>query len=77
MSKVELAEAIAKLGTLSDSHAKHVVSLIEDLTELEALEDAADLNAARAALAESTEPLQWERVKAKLDAQFDLPQPTS
>jgi hypothetical protein len=54
-----------------------VVSLIEDLTELEALENAADLKAARAALAESEEPLPWEQVKAKLDAQFDLPQPTS
>ena len=77
MSKVELAKAIAKLGTLSDSRAKHVVSLIEDLTELEALENAADLKATRAALAESEEPLPWEQVKAKLDAQFDLPQPTS
>ena len=77
MSKVELTEAIAKLGTLSDSRAKRVVSLIEDLTELEALENAADLKAARDALAESEEPLSWEQVKAKLDAQFGLPQPTS
>ena len=73
MSKVELAEAIAKLGTLSDSRAKHVVSLIEDLTALEALENAADLKAARDALGESEEPLPWEQVKAKLDAQFGLP----
>ena len=77
MSKVELAEAIAKLGTLSDSRAKHVVSLIEDLTELEALENAADLKAARDVLGESEEPLPWAQVKAKLDAQFGLPQPTS
>ena len=77
MSKVQLAEAIAKLETLSDSRAKHVVSLIEDLTELEALENAADLKAARAALAESGEPVPWEQVKAKLDAQFGLPRPTS
>jgi hypothetical protein len=54
-----------------------VVSLIEDLTELEALENAADLKAARDALSESEEPLPWEQVKAKLDAQFGLPQPTS
>jgi hypothetical protein len=73
VSRVELAEAIAKLETLSDSRAKHVVSLIEDLTELEALENAGDLKAARAALAESEEPLRWEQVKAKLDAQFGLP----
>ena len=77
MSKVELTEAISKLETLSDVRAKRVISLIEDLTELEALENAADLKAARAALAESEEPLPWEQVKAKLDAQFDLPQPTS
>jgi len=53
------------------------VSLIEDLTELEALENAADLKAACDALGESEEPLPWARVKARLDAQFGLPQPTS
>jgi len=77
MSKVELTDAIAKLETLSESRVKHVVSLIEDLTELEALENAADLKAARDALGESEEPLPWAQVKAKLDAQFGLPQPTS
>ena len=53
------------------------MSLIEDLTELEALENAADLKAARDALGESEEPLPWAQVKAKLDAQFGLPQPAS
>ena len=77
MSSADLAEVIAKLETLSDSRAERVVSLIEDLTELEALENAADLKAARDALGESEEPLPWEQVKAKLDAQFGLPQPTS
>ena len=77
MSKVELAEVIAKLERLSDSRAKGVVSLIEDLTELEALENAADLKAARDALAEAEAPLPWERVKATLDAKFGLPQPTN
>ncbi len=77
MSNADLAEAIAKLETLSDSRANRVVSLIEDLTELEALENTADLKAARDALAESEKPLPWEQVKAKLDAQFGLPQPTS
>ena len=63
---------------LSDSRAKRVVSLIQDLTELEALENTVDLKAtARDALAESEEPLPWERVKAKLDAHFGFPQPTS
>ena len=77
MSRAKLSEAIAKLGTLSESRASRVVSLIEDLTELEALENAADLKAVRDALSESEEPLLWEQVKAKLDAQFGLPQPTS
>jgi len=77
VSKVELAEAIAKLGTPSDSRAKHVVLLIEDFSELEALENAADLKATRVALTESEEPLPWEQVKAKFDAQFDLPQWTN
>src|SRR6266567_2728356 len=40
-------------------------SLIEDLTELEALEDAADLKAARDALGESKKPIRWEEVKAE------------
>jgi hypothetical protein len=73
VSSSDLTEAIAKLKTLSDSRARHVVSLIEDLTELEALENAADLKAARDGLAGSEEPLPWEQVKAKLDAQFGLP----
>jgi hypothetical protein len=73
VSSSDLTEAIAKLETLSDSRARHVVSLIEDLTELEALESAADLKAARDALGESEEPLPWEQVKARLDAQFGLP----
>ena len=77
MSNADLTGAIAKLETLSDSRAKRVVSLIEDLTELEALENAADLKAARDALGESEKPLPWEQVKAKLDAQFGLPQQTS
>jgi hypothetical protein len=77
MSNADLADAIAKLETLSDSRAKRVASLIEDLTELEALENAADLKAARDALGESEEPLPWEQVKAKLDAHFGLPQQTS
>lgn len=77
VSKVELADAIAKLETLSVSRAKRVVSLIKDLTDLEALENAADLKSARDALGESEEPLPWAQVKARLDAQFGLPQPKS
>ena len=76
MSRPDLAEAIAKLENLSEIRAKRVLSMIEDLTELESLENAADLKAARDALGESEQPLPWEQVKAKLDAQFGVPQPT-
>ncbi|MBA3960391.1 MAG: hypothetical protein H0X40_00620 [Chthoniobacterales bacterium] len=75
MSSTQIADAVAQLGRLSDDRVKRVVSLIDDLAELEALETAADLTAARAALAEAEQPLAWAEVKAKLDAQFDLPQP--
>jgi hypothetical protein len=77
MSSVELDDAMAKLGQLSEARVERVVSLIKDLAELEALENAADVKAARDVLAESEEPLPWEQVKAKLDAQFGFPQPKS
>ena len=57
MSKVQLTEAISKLETLSGARAKRVMSLIEDLTELEALENTADLKAARDALGENRKNL--------------------
>ena len=77
MSDADLAGAIAKLEHLSDVRAQRVLSLIEDLAELEALENADDLKAARDALGESKKPLPWEQVKARLDAQFSSPQPSS
>ena len=52
MSATETAEAMAKLTTLSEERARRVFSLIEDLAELEALEDAQDLKDARETLAE-------------------------
>jgi hypothetical protein len=45
-------EALAKLETLSEERAARVISLIDDLAELEARENAEDLAAAREALAE-------------------------
>ena len=77
MSGTQLNDAVAKLGRLSESRAERVVSLIDDLAELEALETTADLAAARAALGDTEEPLPWEQVKAKLDAQFRFSQPAS
>lgn len=77
MSGTQLNDALAKLGRLSESRAERVVSLIDDLAELEALETTADLAAARAALGDPEKPLPWEQVKAKLDAQFPFSQPAS
>ena len=75
MSSADAAEAMAKLKQLSDVRAERVLLLIEDLSELEALENAADLKAAHEALAEGEKPLPWAEVKARLDAQFGLSQP--
>ena len=77
MSSADLAEVIAKLERLSEARAKQVLSLVHDLSELEVLENVADLKEARDALGESEEPVPWEQVKAKLDAQFGLTQPAS
>lgn len=70
-----VADAIAKMQTLSEERVACVVSLIEDLADLEARENAEDLAAAQAALAriESGEaPVPWEKVKAELDALHGL-----
>ena len=75
MSSADATDAMAKLKHLSDARAQHVFSLIEDLTELEALETSADLKAAHEALAEAEEPRRWEEVKARLDGQFGVSQP--
>lgn len=77
MSSAQIDEAMAKLGRLSDDRAERVLSLIHDLAELEALETADDLTAARAALAGREEPRPWEEIKATLDARFGLSQPAS
>ena len=70
---VALNEAYAKLTTLSEEHAHRVISLIDDLADQEAMEDAEDIADAEKALArikagEKTIP--WETVKAELDAQL-------
>jgi hypothetical protein len=75
MSSADAAEAMARLQHLSDARAQRVLSLIEDFSELEALENAADVKAAREALAEGEEPLPWSEVKARLEAKFGLSQP--
>jgi hypothetical protein len=52
MSSTDVSEAVVKLQRLSEERAGKVLSLIDDLAELEALEDAEDLKDAREALAE-------------------------
>ena len=47
-----LADVVTKMQTLSEERAARVISLIEDLAELEARENAEDLAAAREALTE-------------------------
>lgn len=70
---IAVSDAVAKMQTLSDERAARVVSMIEDLAELEAREDAEDLAAAQAALARIAaggQPVPWETVKAELDARI-------
>ena len=67
---IAVSDAVAKMQTLSEERASRVVSLIEDLVDLEAREDAEDLAAAREALAEiaaGEQPVPWETLKAELD----------
>ena len=65
---VTLDEACARLAGLSEERAKRVLLLIEDLAELEALENAEDLTAARQVLAHSDSvPLPWPNLKSELD----------
>ena len=65
---IAVSDAVAKMQTLSEERASRVVSLIEDLAELEARENAEDLTAAREALADGEAPVPWEEAKARLDA---------
>jgi hypothetical protein len=77
VSTSDLSEALGRLEHLSAARAQQVLSLIEDLAELEALENTLDLKAARDALGEAEVPILWEEVKARLDAQFGSPQSAS
>jgi len=52
MSSTDVIEAVTKLKNLTEESAHKVLSLIEDMAELEALEDALDLKDAREVLAE-------------------------
>jgi hypothetical protein len=74
-SMIGIDEAAAKMQTLSEERAARVVSLIEDLADLEAREDAEDLAAARTALAAidaGESPVPWTTLEAELDGLHDL-----
>lgn len=59
-------QAITKLKALSDERAEKVVSLIDDLAELEALENAADLKEAKAVLADPGECVTLDELEKRL-----------
>jgi len=63
---VTLSEAYARLANLSEERARRVFSLIEDLADLEALENAEDVVAARQALA-NPDSVPWKTLKPELD----------
>jgi hypothetical protein len=63
---VTLNEAYARLANLSEERAKRVLSLIEDLSDLEALENAEDVVAAKEALADP-KAVPWQALKRELD----------
>jgi len=70
---IAVADLVARMQTLSEERIARVVSLIEDLAELEAREHAEDLATAREALADGEPPVPWEEAKARLDALHGIP----
>jgi hypothetical protein len=63
---IAVEEALSKLRTLSRDRSQHVLTLIEDLAALQALEDKQDVEDARAALAEPGEDMPLEQVAKEL-----------
>jgi hypothetical protein len=60
------SETITKLQNLSEERASRVLSLIEDLAELEELENAADLKAARQTLADPEPAIPYEQLRRQV-----------
>ena len=60
------SEAIVKLQNLSAERANRVLCLIEDLAELEELENAADLKAARQALADPEPAIPYQQLRREV-----------
>ena len=63
---IAVEEALSKLRSLSPDRSQHVLALIEDLAELQALENKQDVEDARAALAEPGEDIPLEQLATEL-----------
>ena len=63
---IAVEEALAKLRSLSPGRSQHVLAVIEDLAELQALEDKQDAEDGRTALAEPGEDIPLEQVAKEL-----------
>ena len=63
---IAVEEALAKLRSLSPGRSQHVLAVIEDLAELQALEDKQDIEDARTALAEPGEDISLEQLAKEL-----------
>ena len=63
---IAVEEVVTKLKGLSPQRTQHVLALIEDLAELQAIEDQQDLEEARAALVEPGDDVPLEVVAKQL-----------
>jgi hypothetical protein len=63
---IAVEEALGKLRSLSPDRSQHVLALIEDLAELQALENKQDVEDAHAALAEPGEDIPLEQLAKEL-----------
>ena len=64
---VALNDAYAKLSALSDDRARRVVELIDDLADLESMENAADIVAARESLLNPGEIISLDELEKRLE----------
>ena len=63
---IAVEEVLDKLRSLSPDRSQHVLALIEDLAELQALENKQDVEDARAALAEPGKDVPLEQLAKEL-----------
>jgi hypothetical protein len=63
---IAVEDALVKLRSLSPDRSQHVLALIEDLAELQALENKQDLEDAKASLAEPGEDISLEQLAKEL-----------